>query len=89
MKEKMAKATQELIDSGVATGLKEGEKAPNFTLQNALGVDVTLYDELKKGPVVLNFYRGGWCPYCNLELRAYQKVLDQLHDTGAQESRSD
>ncbi|WP_243387307.1 peroxiredoxin-like family protein [Bacillus kexueae] len=84
MKETMARATEELINSGVATGLKEGEKAPNFTLPNATGENVTLYDELQNGPVVLTFYRGGWCPYCNLELRAYQRVLDQLKEAGAQ-----
>jgi thiol-disulfide isomerase/thioredoxin len=38
---------------------------------------------LKRGPVVLTFYRGGWCPYCNLELRAYQRVLPEITATGA------
>ncbi|MBA2174918.1 AhpC/TSA family protein [Halobacillus locisalis] len=78
------KATEELIDAGTATGLKEGVKAPDFTLENASGEWITLSEELKKGPVILNFYRGGWCPYCNLELRAYEKVLGDIRAEGAQ-----
>jgi hypothetical protein len=38
---------------------------------------------LKKGPVVVTFYRGGWCPYCNLELRAFQRVLPDIEAAGA------
>jgi peroxiredoxin len=45
---------------------------------------VKLSERLKDGPVVLKFYRGGWCPYCNLELRAYQKALPELAAVGAQ-----
>jgi peroxiredoxin len=62
---------------------KEGERAPNFRLPNAQGGSVELHALLRHGPVVLSFYRGQWCPYCNLELRAYQKLLPQLQALGA------
>jgi peroxiredoxin len=63
--------------------LQEGDRAPNFRLPNAQGGSVELYAVLKRGPVVLAFYRGQWCPYCNLELRAYQNVLPRLQALGA------
>lgn len=78
------RALNELRDSGVAQGLSVGTKAPNFSLKDALGNDVELYKELAKGPVVLTFYRGQWCPYCNLQLRAYQEILPDIHGLGAQ-----
>ncbi|GGD13440.1 peroxiredoxin-like family protein [Pontibacillus salipaludis] len=80
----VTQATNELIESGMASGLAEDDIAPDFTLENASGEFVTLYDELKKGPVILNFYRGGWCPYCNLELRAYEEILNDIKAEGAQ-----
>jgi peroxiredoxin len=63
--------------------LQEGDRAPNFRLPNARGGSVELNALLEKGPVVLSFYRGQWCPYCNLELRAYQELLPQLRALGA------
>lgn len=60
------------------------EIAPNFTLPNATGNPVTLYELLNRGPVVLNFYRGGWCPFCSLELRALQAILPEIRALGAQ-----
>ncbi|MGG4491178.1 peroxiredoxin-like family protein [Metabacillus idriensis] len=79
----MAQATKELEDSGVAQGLKEGDKVPDFKLLDATGKTVSITEELSKGPVILTFYRGGWCPYCNLELKAYQRELDSIKDSGA------
>jgi Peroxiredoxin len=79
-----ALAIQELKESGVAPGLKTGDQAADFRLPDATGKEITLSDELKKGPVILSFYRGGWCPYCNLELRAYQRALPQIREAGAQ-----
>ena len=64
--------------------LKVGETAPDFTLPDAYGQPVTLSALLAHGPVVLTFYRGDWCPYCNLTLRSYQAVLPEislLHST--------
>ncbi|GLV60531.1 alkyl hydroperoxide reductase [Dictyobacter sp. S3.2.2.5] len=84
VREKLMLPVQQLITSGAAEGaLKEGERVEDFTLPNALGRPVTLSHLLKEGPVVINFYRGSWCPYCNLELRAYQQALPQLRALGA------
>jgi len=75
---------EQLVESGVAAcALKEDEQAPDFTLSDALGQAVTLSQLLTQGPVILIFYRGEWCPYCNLELRAYQKALPQFQELGA------
>ena len=52
--------------------------APNFSLPDATGKTVELGQLLKDGPVVLSFYRGGWCPYCNIELRALQAALPEF-----------
>ncbi|QEE48482.1 AhpC/TSA family protein [Flavobacterium alkalisoli] len=64
--------------------LQAGDKAPDFSLVNATGNMITLSELLEKGKVVLTFYRGSWCPYCNLQLAYYQKYLDQIHDLGAE-----
>lgn len=61
-----------------------GEPAPNFTLPAASGKQVELAKLLKQGPVVLMWYRGGWCPYCNIQLRTYQQVLPRFEKLGAQ-----
>jgi peroxiredoxin len=69
--------------SGVAPGLSVGERAPDFTLPDALGKPVSLSDLLVKGPVVVTFYRGEWCPYCNIQLRALQAALPRFTELGA------
>ena len=75
----------ELDASGIAEGaVKEGDIAPDFALPNANGDTVTLSTLLAEGPVVLTFYRGGWCPYCNLQLRAYQRILPAIRELAAQ-----
>jgi len=80
----MLDATRRIVDSGIAeTSLKVGEKAPDFNLPNPSGESVSLNNLLEKGPVVLNFYRGGWCPYCNLELNAYKNHLPEIEQLGA------
>lgn len=58
--------------------LKVGSPAPDFSLANRHGSRMSLVDLLARGPAILTFYRGGWCPYCNLQLRAYQKVLSEI-----------
>ncbi len=83
VQDKMGKAIDELENSDEGKGLRVGEKAPNFTLPGAAGKEVQLEDVLKKGPVILTFYRGGWCPYCNMELRAYQQLMDDIKEAGA------
>ena len=81
---KMQNAIEELEASDEGNGLKQGGKAPNFNLPNAAGQTVELYEQLKQGPVVLTFYRGNWCPYCNMELRAYQEIIGEIHGQGAE-----
>jgi peroxiredoxin len=63
--------------------LNLGDIAADFTLTNAIGKPINLTEQLAKGAVILTFYRGGWCPYCNLELRAYQQLLPQIQASGA------
>ncbi len=60
-----------------------GDQAPNFALPDATGNRRELSELLREGPVVLAFYRGGWCPYCNIELRALQSALPEFRDYGA------
>ncbi|MEO0375504.1 MAG: redoxin domain-containing protein, partial [Cyanobacteria bacterium P01_A01_bin.17] len=80
----MGKATQALAESGIVDqSLKAGQKAPPVQLPNATGNTVDLQELLKSGPVVLSFYRGQWCPYCNLELRALQQILPEIQTLGA------
>lgn len=67
----------------VAQGLAVGSKAPAFTGKTPFGKTVKLTKLLKKGPVVLLFYRGQWCPYCNRQLKALQDSMQLLTDKGA------
>lgn len=81
----MTQATTELDSSGIVNNsLKVGDKAPDFELPGATGEPVKLSSLLAKGPVVINFYRGQWCPYCNLELRAFQQLLPEFQQANAQ-----
>jgi peroxiredoxin len=81
----MDAATKELSESGVVErALKVGDSAPDFMLSNAQGKPVRLQTLLKSGPVVVVFYRGGWCPYCNLHLRGFQRLLAGFRSAGAQ-----
>lgn len=73
-----------LRESGIADRIiKRGEKAPDFTLTSSSGQPVTLSERLKAGPVVLVWYQGGWSPYCNLELQAYQEIVPEIQQCGA------
>ncbi|MDQ2773164.1 MAG: AhpC/TSA family protein [Bacteroidota bacterium] len=67
-----------------ATALAVGTPAPLFSAKDAAGHDVDLKQLLKKGPVVLYFYRGQWCPFCNKQLSQLQDSLAQLTAKGAQ-----
>jgi peroxiredoxin len=63
--------------------LGAGAKFPDLALVNARGGLTRIYDKLARGPLVATFYRGGWCPYCSLELRAYQEALEEVRALGA------
>jgi peroxiredoxin len=62
----------------VNSALGKGQKAPSFELPDAAGKLIRLGSHLEKGPVVVTFYRGGWCPYCNIALRALQSHLPEI-----------
>lgn len=79
-----AGAIEDVDDAGIpAAALAVGESIPRFALPDARGKQVAVADLLESGPVVISFYRGGWCPYCNLELRALQTKLPELGELGA------
>ena len=74
----------ELSASGIAgRSLSVGQAAPDFALPDAHGRTVRLADLRAQGPVVVMFYRGAWCPFCNLAVRAYQEALPQIKALGA------
>lgn len=80
----MERATAELAASGQAgRALKAGDRAPVFTLNDPDGKSVSSTDLLAKGPLIISFYRGVWCPYCNFELQALQETLPQFRARGA------
>lgn len=90
--EKWSDATLSLHENGIkevaTTGitgqaLQVGDKAIDFTLTNHLDKAINLSEVLENGPVVLTWYRGGWCPYCNLTLHALQNVLPEIKAEGA------
>ncbi|MEZ7497976.1 peroxiredoxin-like family protein [Flavobacterium sp. Arc3] len=66
-----------------ANALKVGQKAIDFELPNQEGESVSLKKLISQGPVVITFYRGDWCPYCNLQLRALQARLEEIQTLGA------
>jgi peroxiredoxin len=63
--------------------LQVGQTAPDFTLPDAFGDQVSLKSLLSKGPVVISFYRGEWCPFCNIELRGLEEALPEMRELGA------
>ena len=77
------KATAELIASGQAEmALKAGDRAPSFVLPDSDGRTVSSTTLLAKGPLVLTFYRGVWCPYCNLDLQAIESAAADIRELG-------
>jgi peroxiredoxin len=70
--------------AAVPGALTVGDRAPNFELSSDRGGTVELNDLLDDGPVVLTFYRGEWCPYCNQSLAELQEALPQIKELGAQ-----
>lgn len=80
----MHRATAELVQSGqAARARKAGDVAPSFVLDEPDGNPVSSAELLARGPLVVSFYRGVWCPYCNMELQALQQTLPELAARGA------
>lgn len=76
---------QGLIATGLAEkALNKGKSFPDFELPNATNNAVTLKTLLADGPLVISFYRGAWCPYCNLEINALQRRLPEIIAAGGQ-----
>ena len=79
----MGEATEALRRSGLIDGaVKAGDAAPDFDLPELGGGHVHLSDALRDGPVVISFYRGAWCPYCNLQMQALQASLPDIEAAG-------
>jgi len=68
----------------IENALKVGDSVKDFTLNDRQGTPKQLSTYLKNGPVVLTFYRGVWCPYCNLQLKAYNDVIGEINNLGAE-----
>jgi peroxiredoxin len=74
---------QKSLDIEDVKGLNIGDVAPVFTAKDAGSNDFSLNEALKEGPVVIIFYRGFWCPYCNKHLSQIQDSLQLIQDMGA------
>jgi peroxiredoxin len=79
----MERHINELRNGLAKSALKAGDQAPPVVLTSARGTIVDIKSLLGRGPVIVTFYRGGWCPYCNLELRAFQQILPEIKAAGA------
>jgi peroxiredoxin len=78
-KQSITTAFQKLMASNFGdNALNVGDTIPLFTLPNAKGEPVAIKDVLKNGPLVISFYRGGWCPFCNLEFKALSDALPEI-----------
>jgi len=81
----MAQTNEELIAQHIKdNALQVGAKVSNFSLNNHSAEQVELADLLNNGPVIISFYRGNWCPYCNLELKALNDHLPEFKTHNAQ-----
>ena len=88
MPDEVKQATEEMFSQiaesglpGEAVGL--GDKAPGFTLTSVDGKEISLESRLQEGPVVLIFFRGAWCPYCNVQLRYINRLHGDFTEAGA------
>jgi len=80
----MATAIKQLEATNILEkAYKTGDFIPNIQLPNANGDIIAINDILENNKIVLSFYRGAWCPYCNLELKALQNILPQIEEKGA------
>ena len=85
MQDAFARWVEDIRATGIEDqALNVGDTAFMFSLPNAYGEPVSLESILADGPVVLTWYRGGWCPYCNMELKALQEALPEIRKQGAE-----
>lgn len=79
----MMEAAEQLDAQGVGDhALNVGDVFPEMILTDQNGDSVNTKNLFANGPAIITFYRGGWCPYCNLELKAYQDLLGEIKDAG-------
>ena len=82
---KLMSELQILIDSGIAEkAIHSNDRFPGFILPDSNNEARSLSDYLTRGPLVISFYRGAWCPYCNLEINALQSRLSDITACGCQ-----
>ncbi|MDF2517634.1 MAG: alkyl hydroperoxide reductase [Sphingobacterium sp.] len=82
--EVFGKSIQDFKAKGIGErSIRTGEKFPDFILPNTNNETIALKELLKKGKVIAAFFRGSWCPYCNLELKALRDNLRQITDRNA------
>jgi peroxiredoxin len=80
----MKRATRELRESGIAErALKTGDHAPHFALSNQQGETISSQHILARRALVVTFYRGLWCPYCNADLESLQEILPKIKKMNA------
>jgi peroxiredoxin len=80
----MQQAGQEIASLGIENqALRSGDRCPEFRLKNAMGLEIAS-GQLLKQPLVISFYRGAWCPYCNLEIHALSAALPEIRAQGAE-----
>lgn len=78
----ISEAMARIEENREAPGIALGERAPDFRLPNSAGEEVWLNERLQQGPVVVSFFRGAWCPICNLQLRALHRALPAIREAG-------
>lgn len=79
-----AEKTEEILKSDIlGNSIREGERSPDFTLPTTKGLAVNLNEQVHSGPVILSFYRGTWCPYCNLEFDELLRSIPRIRNVGA------
>jgi peroxiredoxin len=85
IKDKMERNIEEIRSDGTLERvLKPGQKAPSFTLSDQHDATVSSAELLAKGPLVVSFFRGTWCPYCNEEIAALAQAYPQIREAGAE-----
>jgi len=83
--DQMHQATNDLRASGIlSNAVSVGDQLPAFSLQNQDGAAVSSADFLAKGPLVISFFRGGWCPYCMVELKALSDIATDMRAAGGE-----
>lgn len=79
----ITKARTNFIESfDPKTAIQVGDTLPEFRLSDAVGTECSSTELLKNGPLLITFYRGEWCPFCNVALVGFQKVLEDLQAKG-------